>query len=92
MCSLCSAQTDAFTERFIYFEVFVSSIMVFEDKVTDEQILKALQECINEAIVPASDVADKLDMSSRRIKERLLLLETKLVCKKIGNVWCFRPK
>jgi len=68
--------------------------MVFEEKITDDEILIALNECMKAAIIPAFEVSTKLGLTSRRTKERLIAMavDGKIKGKKIGSVWCFRPK
>lgn len=73
--------------------------MVFKEKATDEQIIIAVQECLEEATVPADCVAKKLkdkglDLGIRRVRERLILLEKdkKILSKKVGTGLGFRPK
>lgn len=72
--------------------------MVFKEVATDEQILEAMRECLNEATVPAECVAEKLKaknlgISTRRVRERLFNLEKdkQVISKKIGTGFGFRP-
>jgi DNA-binding Lrp family transcriptional regulator len=67
--------------------------MAFEEKISDDEILTALEECMGEAIIPACEVSKKLNLTPRRTKERLIemAVEGKIKGKKIGSVWLFRP-
>lgn len=68
--------------------------MKYETKFTDEMLLKAIIECLGEAMIPASDVAGKVGGNPEYIKNKLLDLEKrgKLKAEKKGTSWCFRPK
>jgi repressor of nif and glnA expression len=72
--------------------------MVFKEVVTDEQILEAVMECLDEATVPADCIAKKLKakdvgIGTRRVRDRLLMLEKegKIFSKKVGTGIGFRP-
>jgi DNA-binding Lrp family transcriptional regulator len=68
--------------------------MTFEEKYSDEQIIKAVEECLREACIPTSAIAEKIGGSPTHVKRRLLALmkKDKLNGKMIGSSWCFRPK
>lgn len=67
--------------------------MAAETKYTDEMILNALRKCLEEAVIPSSEVAEKLGANPRYIKDRLADLKEHgiLTGKIVGNTWCFRP-
>ena len=82
----------------IYFDTLLSFCMVFKEKVTDEQILEAVRECLEEATVPTGCISKKLKakelkLGTRRLRERLLLLEKdgKISATKVGTGIGFRP-
>lgn len=62
--------------------------------ISDEVVMGALRKCLEEAIIPAAEVAERLGVSTRYAKDRLLELKEKefVEGKYHGNVWCFRPK
>jgi len=65
-----------------------------EQMYSDDEILNALRRCIEEAIIPAAEVSERLPgTSSRYVKDRLLEMKDKglVQAKYHGNVWCFRP-
>lgn len=71
--------------------------MVFKEVATNEQLLNAVDMCLNEATVPAECVGKKLramgiKISTRRVRERLTLLEKdgEIVSKKVGTGLGFR--
>lgn len=68
--------------------------MPYETKYTDDEILDALVECLKEATIPSTCVANKLGANSEYIKKRLLRLlkQEKIVGERTGRAWCFRPK
>ena len=72
--------------------------MVFEEVVTDDEILEAVNECLKEAIVPTDCIVENLKAKNlgigvRRLRERLFLLEKdgKISSKKIGTGLGYRP-
>ncbi|MDD2260613.1 MAG: winged helix-turn-helix domain-containing protein [Acholeplasmataceae bacterium] len=68
--------------------------MKFETKYTDDKILEAIRKCLEEATVPASDVAEELGANTEYIKTRLKDMERRGVIKgrMKGRAWGFRPK
>lgn len=65
--------------------------MPFETKYSDKDILEALEECLKEAKVPASEIAKKLDGNPEYIKKRLLALMKEGIVegKRQGKTWGF---
>jgi len=60
----------------------------------DEEFLKAVNECMEEATCTAAEVAEKVGCNPIFAKNRLLQLEKDgKLCKKLkGRTWGFRPK
>lgn len=65
----------------------------FSKEFMDEDFLKAVTECMEEATCTASEVAEKVGCNPIFAKKRLLKLadEGKLVKKMKGRTWGFRP-
>lgn len=65
----------------------------FAKEFMDEDFLKAVQECMEEATCTASEVAEKVGCNSIFAKNRLLKLadEGKLVKRMRGRTWGFKP-
>jgi len=84
-----------FQIKFIRYEcvIGIRLKMKYETKFTDEMLIEALLECLEDATIPASSVALKVGGNPEYIKNKLLDLEAKglLIKKKVGTSWCFRP-
>lgn len=84
-----------FQINFIRYEYVINIrfVMKFETKFTDDTLLKALNECLEEATIPSLDVAKKVGGNAEYIKNKLLDLEERGLVekKKVGTTWCFRP-
>jgi hypothetical protein len=65
----------------------------FEKQFTDEDFIKAVNECLQEATCTAGEVAEKLGCNPRYAKNRLIEIESKGSLKKKlkGTSWGFRP-
>jgi predicted ArsR family transcriptional regulator len=65
----------------------------FAKEYTDEEFIKAVCTCLNNATCSAAEVADIVGCSPRYAKDRLLqLAEQGEIQKKMkGNTWGFRP-
>jgi ribosomal protein S25 len=65
----------------------------FAKEFEDEDFLKAVHECMEEATCTAAEVAEKVGCNSIFAKNRLLqLAEEGKLCKKLkGRTWGFRP-
>jgi predicted ArsR family transcriptional regulator len=65
-----------------------------DSKYTDENLIKALNECMKRATVPASEVAKELEGNAEYVKNKLRdLKKRELIEGEIVSVmWCFRPK
>lgn len=70
--------------------------MPIETIYTDEKILNALEECLEEAYAPSSKVAKKLGASQEYIKNRLKKImaeeNTPIEGEIEGSSWAFRFK
>ena len=66
----------------------------FEKEFTNEDFIKAVQECMEDATCTASEVAEKLGCNPRYAKNRLIeLSEHGKIEKKIkGRIWGFKPR
>lgn len=62
-------------------------------KYTDEELIEAVEECLREACIPTSLIAEKIGGNKEHVKRRLLALvdDNKLLGKMVGSSWCFRP-
>jgi DNA-binding Lrp family transcriptional regulator len=67
-----------------------------EQTYTDEKILKALEECLQDPKIPSSLVANKLGASQEYIKNRLKQImsgeKSPIKGELIGSAWCFTLK
>lgn len=65
----------------------------FAKEYTDDDFIKAVCECLNNATCSATEVADIVGCSSRYAKDRLLQLaeQGKIKKKMKGTAWGFRP-
>ena len=65
----------------------------FTQEFTDEQFIKAVKKCMEEATCTASEVAEKVGCNPQVATRRLVQLteEGKLDKKKRGRSWGFRP-
>jgi hypothetical protein len=73
--------------------------MTFKEVVTDEELIKAVKECLDEATIPLDCISKKLKESGsgigkKRLRERLVKLESdgKVKSKKVGTGLGYRPK
>jgi DNA-binding Lrp family transcriptional regulator len=68
--------------------------MKFETKYTDEKIIEAIEKCLENATVPASDVAEELGANTEYIKARLKDMQRRglITGRMKGRIWGFRPK
>ena len=66
----------------------------FEKEFTNEDFIKAVQACMEEATCTASEVAEKLGCNSRYAKNRLIELSKngEIEKKMKGKTWGFKPK
>jgi hypothetical protein len=64
----------------------------FEMKYTDEDFIRTVKECLEEATCTAGEVADKLGCNPRYARNRLIEIEgkDKLTKKLKGTSWGFR--
>lgn len=67
--------------------------MAFDTKYTDDELIEAVEECLREACIPTSVIAEKIGGNKEHVKRRLLSLveDKKLSGKMVGSSWCFRP-
>jgi ribosomal protein S25 len=65
----------------------------FAQEFADEQFIKALKKCMEEATVTADEIAERVGCNQQVAKRRLLALaDTGQIQKKLrGRIWGFRP-
>jgi predicted ArsR family transcriptional regulator len=65
-----------------------------DSKYTDENLIKALNECMKRATVPASEVAKVLEGNAEYVKNKLRDLKKRGLIEGeiVSGMWCFRPK
>jgi ribosomal protein S25 len=65
----------------------------FAQEFTDEEFIKALKKCMEEATVTADEIAEKVGCNQQVAKRRLLALaDSGHIQKKLkGRIWGFRP-
>lgn len=65
-----------------------------DPKYTDESLIKALNECMKRATVPASEVAKELDGNAEYVKNKLRDLKQRglIEGEVVSGMWRFRPK
>jgi predicted transcriptional regulator len=64
------------------------------EKYTDEKLINALNECMERACIPSSEVANDLEGNAEYVKNKLLDLKKRglIEGRLISGSWCFRPK
>lgn len=64
----------------------------FVKQFTEEDFMRAVKECLEDATVTASEVADKLGCNTRFARNELnkLAEENKLIKKEKGKTWGFK--
>jgi len=64
-----------------------------DSKYTDENLIKALEECLKRATIPSSEVAKELGGNAEYTKNKLLDLKRRKLIEGeiVSGMWCFRP-